>query len=169
MQKIRLAFKGWNRRREEREREFVTKNAGWGAAPAAQPAQAAPRPAPRAGFDVDMEGLAVAYLDESGQAVYYLDTTNGEVVETHGVPLAEPHFRRVPARSEASESDDRRAFIDSLDDAQKRAKLIPHARSREDFRRAVSADRSLERAWYNLKNDRAIAAIEAWLRQIGLR
>ena len=31
MQKIRLAFRGWQRRREESEKEFLTRNASWGA------------------------------------------------------------------------------------------------------------------------------------------
>jgi hypothetical protein len=36
--------------------------------------------------------------------------------------------------------------------------------SAEEFRRALSGDRAMERAWYNFKNDRAIAAIEQWLK-----
>jgi hypothetical protein len=46
---------------------------------------------------------------------------------------------------------------------------VPHAGSREEFRSAVAGDRALERAWYSFKNDRAIAAVETWLRESGLR
>jgi hypothetical protein len=34
----------------------------------------------------------------------------------------------------------------------------------ESFRAAIAEDRTLEKAWYNFKNDRANAAIDAWLR-----
>src|SRR5216684_1326449 len=77
MQKIRLVFRGWQRRREEREKEFLTRNAGWGTAPTV----AAPPPAKTRSFAVDTEGLTVAYLDDSGQLVHFLDTEDGEIVD----------------------------------------------------------------------------------------
>ena len=75
MQKIRLVFRGWKRRREEREKEFLTRNAAWGAAP---PAAAATAPAKRRTFAIDTEGLTVAYLDDSGQLAHTQarDTSN---------------------------------------------------------------------------------------------
>jgi hypothetical protein len=168
-QKIRLALKGWNRRREERERDFVAKNASWSNHPL-PPGEGAGKPRVRAEptSEADIEGLAVAFLDDSGVIAYYFDTTNGEVVDVRdGAAMAEPRYRRVPARTDVSESADRRAFIESLDDAKQRAALVPYARSREEFRKAVATDRSLERAWYSFKNDRAIGAIQQWLRTIG--
>jgi hypothetical protein len=182
MQKIRLALKGWNRRREEREREFVARNVGWGGGGAGGLKAAAPQapqaPSGAAGFSPptngfsppasaspDLEGLAVAYLDDSGRIDYYLDTTTGEVIDVRdGSSLAAPRYRRVPARSEESEAADRGVFIGGLEDARKRAVLAPHAGSHEAFRKAVATDRSLERAWYSFKNERAIRAIEEWLR-----
>jgi hypothetical protein len=171
MQKIRLALKGWSRRREERQREFVARNASWGdaAVKPAPPARSGAVAAAPPGVEIDMEGLAVAFLDDSGRIAYYLDITCGEVCDVRdGAALAEPRYRRIPTRSDASETADRRAFIVALDDARQRAALVPHAGSREEFRRAVAGDRALERAWYSFKNDRAIAAVETWLRESGL-
>jgi hypothetical protein len=76
--------------------------------------------------------------------------------------LNEPRYRRIPARSETTEREDRRAFVASLDPTPARVAL---ARSidADSFRRALDSDRTILRAWYNFRNDRAIAAIEAWL------
>jgi len=99
MQKIRLAFRGWSRRREERDQQFLEQNLGWGK-PAPTPAPRAARPAPT----YDLEGLQCAYLDDSGVIAYYLDTQSGEVMEIRdGTMLAPPRFRRVPPRSAATE------------------------------------------------------------------
>ena len=83
MQKLRLAWRGWQRRREESQQEFVARNAGWTAATA--------------------EGLQCAYLDESGQIAYFLDIDSGEVVDVRdGSLLSPPRYRRVPTRTQPS-------------------------------------------------------------------
>jgi hypothetical protein len=111
-----------------------------------------------------MEGLTVAYLDDSGRIAYFLDTESGDVVDVRdGAALPEPRYRRVPSRSTQSEADDRRAFVASLEPSRPRDSLARSITSVEDFRRALAADRALERAWFSFKNDRAIAAIEQWL------
>lgn len=165
MQKIRLVLRGWQRRREEREKEFVTRNAGWGATPVAT--TAAP-PAKKQSFAIDMEGLTVAYLDDSGQLAHFLDTEDGDIIDLRIAELSAhpelvpPRYRRIPSRSEKSEAEDRRAFIASLDPSPARDALARSADA-DSFRRALASDRTVERAWYNFRNDRAIAAIEAWL------
>jgi len=165
MQKIRLVFRGWKRRREEREKEFLTRNAAWGAA---APAASATAPAKTRTFAIDTEGLTVAYLDDSGQLAHFLDTEDGDIVDLRVAEISahpelrEPRYRRVPARSEKSEVEDRRAFIASLDPSPSREALTRCADAAA-FRRALASDRAIERAWYNFRNDRAIAAIEAWL------
>jgi arylamine N-acetyltransferase len=160
MQKLRLAWRGWARRREEKEREFVAKNASWGGV---QPLTPAPLPARGARGEVDLEGLQVAYLDDSGRIVYYFDTENGEVIEARdGETFAEPRYRRVPRRSAASDAADRREFVATLDAGPLRDALRA-AKDPSEFRRVLSEDRKLERAWYVFKNDRATAAIESWL------
>src|SRR5258708_6542150 len=117
MQKIRLTFRGWQRRREEREKEFLTRNAGWGAAPSV----AAPTPAKARNFAIDTEGLTVAYLDDSGQIAHFLDTEGGDIIDLRIAELGAhpelraPRYRRVPSRSEKSQAEDRPAFIASLD------------------------------------------------------
>jgi hypothetical protein len=162
IQKLRLAFRGWQRRREESQREFVTRNASWGSAPVAAATAPMKKELPS---DIDREGLQCAFLDESGQIAYYLDIDSGEVVEVRDGPaLAAPRYRRVPTRTVTSEEDDRRAFIAQLDPGESRDALARRVDAPEAFRRVLAQDRALEKAWYNFKNDRAIAAIETWLR-----
>ena len=161
MQKIRLYFRGRQRRREEREKEFLTRNASWDApAPVAAAA-----PTKMRAFAIDMEGLTVAYLDDSGQLAHFLDTSDGEIVDvriSESSTYPEPRYRRIPSRNANADADDRRAFIASLDASPSRDALA-RSSGTESFRHALSADRALERAWYNFRNDRAIEAIEAWL------
>ncbi|HYS53793.1 MAG TPA: hypothetical protein VER58_08555 [Thermoanaerobaculia bacterium] len=156
MQKIRLAIRGWSRRREEKEREFLAKNA-WGGAP---PTPAAASPARSPALHIDIDGLTVAYLDGSGQMVHYLDIETGEVIDT-GDALTGGRYRRIPSQSEAA---DRQAFIEAQEDSGTRARLRSG-----DFRAEIARDRAVERAWYNFRNDRAIAAIEKWLRENGVK
>jgi hypothetical protein len=162
MQRLRLWFRGASRRREERDRAFLTSNAGWGAATASTPAPpSAPAQVSQAPSTIDREGLQAAYLDGSGRIAYYLDISDGEVVEVRdAAPLAEPRYRRVPTQSHDA---DREAFL---------AALEPPVRLRferaSSFRAALAEDRTIERAWYNFRNDRATAAIERWLRDSGL-
>jgi hypothetical protein len=161
MQKIRLAFRGWQRRRAESEKEFLTRDASWGApAPVA-----AATPAKTRTFDIDMEGLTVAYLDDSGRLAHFLDTLDGEIVDiriAESATYPEPRYRRIPSRSANADAEDRRAFIASLEASSSRDTLA-RSSDADSFRRALAADRTLERAWYNFRNDRAIAAIEAWI------
>jgi len=155
LQKIKLAIRGWNRRREEANQTFVANNqwSGGRSRPLAPEAGAATP-------TIDMEGLVCAFLDDSGRIGYYFDTESGEVIDVRdGSALAPPRYRRVPARSERSEADDRKAF------AAKHVALAYCVGSGDDFRRELSKNRALERAWYNFKNDRAIAAINEWLAQ----
>lgn len=164
IQKIRLVIRGWQRRREEHEKEFLARNASWGVAPnVVAPARAKSR-----SFAVDAEGLTVAYLDDSGRLAHFLDTESGDILDlpvTEMVAhpeLLEPRYRRVPARSEKTELEDRRAFAAALDASPARDALARSVDA-DAFRRALALDRTIERAWYNFRNDRAIATIEAWL------
>ena len=105
MQKIRLVIRGWKRRREEHDKEFLARNASWGAAPSTV---APARPTPRS-FAVDTEGLTVAYLDDSGRLAHFLDTGSGDIIDLRVEELDTrpemhvPNFRRIPSRSEKSE------------------------------------------------------------------
>ena len=167
MQKIRLAFKGWSRRRDEKQKEFLAQNVGWGKQPEAAPSRS-PLAAPRSpDKEIDVDGLIVAFLDDSGVISYYLDSESGEVVDVRdGSTYTAPRYRHVPRRSEAVDASDRKAFVESREvhEGVQRA-----AASREEFRRALGADRALERAWYSFKNDRVLRAVEEWLRREGLR
>ncbi|SRR5213593_907978 len=158
MQKIRLALRGWSRRREEKEKEFLAKNL-W--APPASAGAGGLKPASTSKA-IDLEGLTVAYLDDSGQIQHFFDMETGDVIDTRE-SLTGTRYRRVP--SHQSDADERRAFIATLDDSGARARLA----AAQSFRNELARDRALERAWYNFRNDRAIAAIEKWLREIGAK
>lgn len=160
LQKIRLAIRGWSRRREERERDFLARNTPWtsGAPP--------PSAATAARSTIDLEGLTVAWLDDSGQFEHYFDLETREVIDSRE-PLQGDRYRRVPSRNAQSDVDDRRAFVATLEPSATREKLTACIGLAEAFRRTLATDRKLERAWYNFKNDRAIAAIRSWLREIG--
>jgi hypothetical protein len=174
MQKIRLVLRGWSRRRQDeaqrREAEFLQRNTAW--APPAKAAPASVRPLTKSAA-IDIDGLQVAFLDDSGQIAHYLDVATGEVVEfrsteSHPEITGDPaRYRRVPTRSDESEAGDRRAFLEALEDERIRQRLAASADG-ADFRRLLASDRTAERAWYNFKNDRALAIIHAWLREIGL-
>jgi hypothetical protein len=162
LQKIQLAFKGWQRRRDEAQRAFVAQNAGWGAAAK----NSAPAAAATASNAIDLEGLQVAFLDESGQIVYYLDTQTGDVMDVRdGKPLPNPRYRRVPVRTAASEAEDRSAFVAAMEATPLRDALAV-CTDATAFRKVLSQDRGAERAWYNFKNDRATAAIGKWLQTL---
>ena len=169
LQRIRLAFRGWSRRREEAREDFVRANTGWTSPGVAQAFQPAP---PKKA--IDLEGLQVAFLDDSGQIEYHLDTESGDVVEFPSADAADhahiapPRYRRVPRRSPQSEANDRRAFVTQLEPSATRDELSRASGVPEGFRRALSKNRTVERSWYNFKNARATAAVERWLREIGM-
>jgi len=155
MQRLRLWWRGSQRRREEKDREFLSKNTWQPPAPeAAGPVSQQPSTASQS---VDREGLQAAYLDRSGVILYYLDKETGEVVESRS-ELTDPRYARVPTQSD---EDDQREFLRTLTLPQR-----AHFQKVESFRAAIAEDRALEKAWYNFKNDRANAAIDAWLRTL---
>jgi len=160
MQKLRLALRGWSRRREEAKKEFLAKNTAW--SPPSLRGGQAPPPVPSQSIDID--GLTVAYLDDSGHFAHYFDTETGDILDVAvNQSFDPPRYRRIPQRSAQSESDDRRAFVDKLEPSRGRDELARAIGVPEAFRKALASDRTIERAWYNFKNDRAIAAIEQWL------
>jgi len=173
MQKIRLVLRGWSRRREEKEQEFLRKNTGWapapppsGAAGFSPPSDALKRAAPPK-IAIDMDGLHAAYLDGSGQIAYYLDVDTGEVIEQREGPAPDAvRYKRVPAGS--ADIAERRAFIDTLGPSATRDLLMKSVNT-SAFRTALASDRATERAWYNFRMDRSIAAVDAWLKKLGLR
>ena len=171
LQKLQLFLRGWGRRREaatrRRDEELLKRNTAW--APSV-PAAALRQPRAVRTEKLDVEGLCVAYLDESGRIAYYLDMTNGEVVD-HLLTAGDNPFgdvlryRRVPGRTAASESEDRAVFIRGLTPSRTKS-LLEQAVSRNDaaaFRKTLGDDRATERAWYSFKNDRASTAIDGWL------
>ncbi len=154
MQRLRLWWRGSQRRREEKEQEFLARNT-W------QPPTAEAPPGSRQPSAVsqqtDRDGLQAAYLDRSGVILYYLDKETGEVVESRE-ELTDSRYARVPTQSD---EDDQRAFLRTLTLPQR-----AHFQKVESFRAAIAEDRALEKAWYNFKNDRATKAIEEWLKGI---
>jgi len=178
-QKIRMGLRGWSRRRTEeaakRDADFVARQTSWGkASPAAAPAPAPSPVVQRRQFD--LEGLQVAYLDDSGQIEHYLDLDSGDVIEFRSsevesrakMEAAPSRYRRVPTRTERTESADRSEFVQVIEDETMR-RVLHEAMQGADplgaFRQALARDRALERSWYNFKNRRAAEAIDRWLRE----
>jgi hypothetical protein len=173
LQKLTLAWRGWNRRRAEeskkRDAEALARNVTWGK-PVTPPVSPAAAPAPRSTMlEPDLEGLQVAFLDDSGQLSCFLDVTTGEVIEYHAgcvppdIAAAPRRYRPVPRRSTESDAEDRRLFVETLEPSPFREQLTAAVADPAAFRSALSVDRRAERQWYNFKNDRATAAIQAWL------
>jgi len=167
-QKVRVIIRVWSRRREEsaasRRRAFLEKEISWGETNAPPTARTTSRSS-----RFDIEGLQIAWLDDSGQIAYYLDRDSGDVIESppgsEGPSLVESESRyiRVPSRDADSDAIDRRAFIDTLESPVP-AELRNAAATPSTFREAIARDRKIERTWYNFKNERALAAIDEWLR-----
>jgi hypothetical protein len=142
MQRLRLWWKGSQRRREE----FGKTNATWGSPAAPTPPPAVPGDETRQ-VAIDRDGILSAYLDQSGRTSYYLDLTTGEVVES-----TSSSHPRIPTMNEEQ---DRAAFI-----------AAHNLTIATTFRETIARDRTLERAWYNFKTQRANEAIDAWLKSI---
>ena len=141
MQRLRLWWKGSQRRREE-----FGKTPAWGS-----PSPPDPLPASRGEGSrqvvFDRDGILSAYLDQSGRTNYYLDLQSGEVIESN--TSTHP---RIPT---INEDEERRAFI-----------AANGINAASPFRETIAKDRTLERAWYNFKTQRANDAIDAWLKSI---
>lgn len=176
-QKIRLGLKGWSRRRAEeaarREADFIARETSW-AKPAAQSSRSSVA-APSTGMD--LEGLQVAFLDDSGQIEHYLDTESGEVIEFRStdsdrraaMDSSPRRYRRIPSRTEATEKADRVEFFKTVENPAIRRELelaLGSADPAGVFRQALARDRAVERSWYNFKNRRAAQAIDRWLREL---
>ena len=117
----------------------------------------------------DLDGLQVAYLGVA--LAHYLDLETGDILD---LPLDEPppgdeaRFRRVPTRTEESEAEDRRLFVEGLELSVTRDHLARSIDDANAFRHVLSEDRRIERAFFNFKNDQATRAIVAWLESEGL-
>ncbi|HEX7150132.1 MAG TPA: hypothetical protein VF618_01500 [Thermoanaerobaculia bacterium] len=111
----------------------------------------------------DREGLQVAYL--AHLMPHYLDLETGEVIDVYpgDETPAGDRYRRIPSRTDESEGEDRRVFVESLKPSPVKDALAVAVDDPTEFRRTVSYDRMIEKAWYSFKNDRASEAIEAWL------
>lgn len=118
---------------------------------------------------VDLDGLQVAFLGVA--LAHYLDVETGDIVDLPldaGPPGDPSRFRRIPTRTDESEREDRRLFVDQLEFSVVRDRLLPLVDDAAAFRGALADDRRTERSFFNFKNDQATRAIEAWLRDEGI-
>ena len=122
---------------------------------------------------LDYDGLQVAYLGVA--LAHYLDVETGDILDIplEAEPPGEPaRFRRIPTRTPESEDEDRRLFVETIvkgEFAAMREELAAAVDDHQEFRRILSADRRIERSFFNFKNDQATRAIEAWAREEGLQ
>lgn len=118
---------------------------------------------------LDLDGLQVAYLGVA--LAHYLDVETGDIIDVplEAEPPGEPgRFRRIPTRTPESELEDRQHFVGKMEFSVMREHLSGAVGDHQEFRRILSADRKIERSFFNFKNDRATEAIDAWLREEGL-
>jgi hypothetical protein len=118
---------------------------------------------------LDLDGLQVAYLGVA--LAHYLDLETGDIVDLplDAPPPGEPsRFRRVPTRTPETEAEDRRLFVEKLDRSDVREELARSVDDAQAFRAALTADRRIERSFFNFKNDRATKAIEEWAAREGI-
>jgi hypothetical protein len=118
---------------------------------------------------VDLDGLQVAYLGVA--LAHYLDLETGDILD---LPLdAEPpgdasRYLRIPTRSDESEAEDRRLFLEKVKIHAMRDRLAALVDDPRAYRDALHEDRLVERSFFNFKNDRATKAIEEWLASEGI-
>jgi hypothetical protein len=117
---------------------------------------------------LDLDGLQIAFLGTA--LAHYLDLETGDIVD---LPLDAPEpdrsrFSRIPTRTDESEAEDRRLFVESLPASPWRERLAAASSHAMQFRALLSEDRTVEKKWFNFKNDQASRAIEAWIREQGL-
>ena len=120
-------------------------------------------------MSLDLDGLQVAYLGVA--LAHYLDLETGDILD---LPLdADPpgdasRFLRIPTRTPESETEDRRLFVERLQDAAARNQLAGLIDDPNAFRAAIAEDLRVQRAFFNFKNDQATRAIEEWLASEGI-
>jgi hypothetical protein len=117
---------------------------------------------------LDLEGLQIAFLGSA--LAHYLDLETGDIVD---LPLeAEApdasRFLRIPSRTPESEEEDRRLFVEQVKASPAVRERLGQAHDALSFRRVLSEDRTIEKAWFNFKNEQATRAIETWLRKEGI-
>lgn len=118
---------------------------------------------------IDREGLQVAYLGVA--LAHYLDLESGEIIDLPfeaGAPGSAERYRQVPIRTPESEAVDRELFLESKEAGPLRDALAEAIDDPQAYRQVLSADRRVERSFFNFKNDRASQAIEEWLEAEGL-
>ena len=118
---------------------------------------------------LDLDGLQVAYLGVA--LAHYLDLETGDILD---LPLdADPpgdgsRCLRIPTRTPESETEDRRLFVEKMQDAAARNQLAPLIDDPNAFRAAIAEDLRVQRAFFNFKNDQATRAIQEWLASEGI-
>jgi hypothetical protein len=118
---------------------------------------------------LDLDGLQVAYLGVA--LAHYLDLETGDIID-QGLDDEPPgdtsRYLRIPTRTPESEEEDRRLFVAKLPLSALREQLARSVGDWNAFRTVLSADRKVERTFFNFKNDRATQAIEEWAASEGL-
>lgn len=120
-------------------------------------------------MSLDLDGLQVAYLGVA--LAHYLDLETGDILDLPlegDAPGEESRFLRIPTRTPESEAEDRRLFVEKLGFSPMRNQLSQVVDDSNAFRAAISQDLTVQRAFFNFKNDQATRAIEAWLASEGI-
>ena len=111
----------------------------------------------------------MAYLGVA--LAHYLDLETGDILDIplDDAPPGDPsRFLRIPTRTPESEAEDRRLFVEKVQDPATRNELAQFIDDPNAFRAALAEDLRVQRQFFNFKNDQATRAIRAWLEQEGI-
>ena len=133
---------------------------------------------PSAPFEIDWEGLAVAFESRSRQITHFFDRQSGEVIQVlerdagkHAAMTADPRYAPVPKDGGERSRGDLEEFAALCDDPSSRRDLEA-ALSSADFvaayRAALLRHPKEEARFFQFKERRARERAQEWLTQIGI-
>lgn len=135
--------------------------------------------------NVDLDALTHAFTDSSLERSYYLDLETGRVfnlLEDHNDPETEEiqwqieadggrRYAQIPKLSLEEEMQEQDTFVESLDDAELKAKLtevLEKDRDGSHFNDFVTRDRKARDKWRVFWKDRSRQRADQWLDKLGL-
>ena len=136
-------------------------------------------------MNVDVDGLFVAFSDDSVERSYYLDTDSGQVfnvLEDHDDPETQElvwqleadtrgRFVQVPKPSMEETLEEQDAFVESMSDGELKQELEALVSNDHDgtkFVDFVERNRAARDAWRDYRMARSREKANAWLDKLGL-
>lgn len=134
---------------------------------------------------VDLEGLVVAFSDDSVERSYYLDTDSGRVfnvLEDHDDPETQEivweleadtrgRYVQIPKPSMEQRLEEQDAFVESLEDGKMKEtieKLLEDDHDGSKFAEFVERDREARDAWRDFRMERSREKAKEWIETLDL-